>query len=277
MPDTSLAQAPVEQRSPNLKPGAVLLECAGVSKTYHGRQGQRPVPALEGIDLLVPRGQFLSVVGPSGCGKTTLLNLVAGLERASVGRVSFAGKVLSAPITDVGIVFQDATLMDWRKVLGNVMLQIELRKLPIAPHRARALELLAGLGLQGFLDAFPSQLSGGMRQRVSIARALVHKPSLLLMDEPFSALDALTRDKLNVDLQTLCLAEQTTTLFITHSITDAVFLGDRVVVMTPRPGRIAEIIDVDLPKPRPLSLRETVKFAEYSGHIRAIFERVGVL
>jgi NitT/TauT family transport system ATP-binding protein len=167
--------------------------------------------------------------------------------------------------------------MDWRKVLGNVMLQVEVRKLPREPYRERALELLSSLGLEDFLDAYPRQLSGGMRQRVSIARALVHKPSLLLMDEPFSALDALTRDKLNLDLQTICMAERTTTLFITHSIPDAVFLGDRVVVMTPRPGRISEIIDIDLPKPRPLALREMAQFTAYAGRIRSIFETAGVL
>ncbi|WP_238719677.1 ABC transporter ATP-binding protein [Nitratireductor alexandrii] len=252
-----------------------LLDCERVSKIYHGRQG--PVIALEEIDLTVPRGEFLSVVGPSGCGKTTLLNLVAGLERVTGGRLSVSGEVLNAPLTDVGIVFQDATLMDWRTVLDNVMLQVEVRRLPVEPYRARALDLLSNLGLEGFLDAYPSQLSGGMKQRVSIARALVHKPSLLLMDEPFSALDALTRDKLNVDMQALCLAEETTTLFITHSITDAAFLGDRVVVMTPRPGRIAEIIDIDLPRPRPLALRETPQFGEYTGRIRTIFESAGVL
>ena len=248
-----------------------FLRCSGVFKRYGS------VRALEDIDLAVQRGEFLSVVGPSGCGKTTLLNLVAGLEKVSGGTLAIAGKVLEAPVTDVGIVFQEATLMDWRTVLDNVMLQIEVRKLAPRPHRERAIELLRSLGLENFLNAYPSQLSGGMKQRVSIARALVHRPSLLLMDEPFSALDALTRDRLNLDMQALASTERTTTLFITHSIADAVFLGDRVVVMTPRPGRIAEIIDVDLPRPRPLSLRETPQFSEYTGRIRAIFEREGVL
>lgn len=251
--------------------GETFLRCSDVSKRYG------TVRALEEIDLAVPRGEFLSVVGPSGCGKTTLLNLVAGLERVSGGTLTIADKVLDAPVTDVGIVFQEATLMDWRSVLDNVMLQIEVRRLPVEPYRARAVGLLRSLGLENFLNAYPSQLSGGMKQRVSIARALVHKPSLLLMDEPFSALDALTRDRLNLDMQALANTEKTTTLFITHSITDAVFLGDRVVVMTPRPGRVAEIIDVDLPRPRPLALRETPQFSEYTGRIRAIFEREGVL
>lgn len=269
------AQDTVDRMTASQPSPPTLLDCDRVSKIYHSRQGR--VVALEEVGLTVPRGEFLSVVGPSGCGKTTLLNLVAGLERVTAGRLSVSGEVLDAPLTDVGIVFQDATLMDWRSVLDNVMLQIEVRRLPVEPYRERALALLSSLGLDGFLDAYPSQLSGGMKQRVSIARALVHRPSLLLMDEPFSALDALTRDKLNVDLQALCLAEETTTLFITHSITDAAFLGDRVVVMTPRPGRIAEIIDIDLPRPRPLALRETPQFAEYTGRIRTIFESAGVL
>lgn len=256
-------------------PSSIFLSCKGVTKRYKGRHGS--VLALDDINLDVLRGEFISVVGPSGCGKTTLLNLVAGLERVTDGHLALDGKVLNAPVTDVGIVFQDATLMDWRTVLDNVMLQIEVRKLPGARYREHAVELLRSLGLENFLNAYPSQLSGGMKQRVSIARALVHNPGLLLMDEPFSALDALTRDRINLDMQELARAEKTTTLFITHSITDAVFLGNRVVVMTPRPGRIAEIIDIDLPQPRPLAIRETPKFSEYTGRVRAIFEREGVL
>ncbi len=252
-----------------------LLECRGVSKTFQTRLGA--VHALDAVDLSIRQGEFISVVGPSGCGKTTLLNLIAGLESSTTGSLRLRDRSIDAPVTDVGIVFQEATLMDWRTVLANVMLQIEVRKLPGQQYRARAVSLLDDLGLGHFLDFYPAQLSGGMRQRVSIARALVHKPSLLLMDEPFSALDALTRDKLNVDIESLCLSEGTTTLFITHNIVDAIFLGDRVVVMTPRPGRIAEVIDIDLPKPRPLALRESRSFTDYVGRIRTIFERAGVL
>jgi NitT/TauT family transport system ATP-binding protein len=251
------------------------MEFSDVSKSFGSDAGV--VHALTGVDLPVTRGDFVSVVGPSGCGKTTLLNLAAGLDRPSGGKVSILDRIVSAPVTDVGIVFQEATLMDWRTVLENVLLQIQIRKLPLAQFKDKAIQLLEDFGLGQFLHAYPSQLSGGMKQRVSIVRALIHKPSLLLMDEPFSALDALTRDKLNVDMQRLCLAEGTTTLFITHSISDAVLLADRVVVMTPRPGRVAEVLDIDLPKPRPLSVRETPEFAAYTGRIRSIFEREGVL
>lgn len=252
-----------------------LLEIENVHKTFAGPDG--PVRALDGVSLSIGQSEFISVVGPSGCGKTTLLNLVAGLENTTDGRLSISDIPITRPITDVGIVFQDATLMEWRTVLENVMLQIEVRKLKVSEYQGRALELLERLGLGQFLDAYPGQLSGGMKQRVSIARALVHRPGLLLMDEPFSALDALTRDKLNLDLQNLCMNEGTTTLFITHSVMDAVFLADRVVVMTPRPGKIASIIDVDLERPRTLSIRESAKFADYSGRIRTIFEKAGIL
>jgi len=266
-----------QEITPSAAPSAppTLLKFSQVSKSFTSENGI--VHALTGVDLAISRGEFISVVGPSGCGKTTLLNLAAGLDKPSAGQISIAQQAVHAPVTDVGIVFQEANLMDWRTVLRNVLLQIEIRKLPMAEHTEHAVHMLENFGLGQFLDKYPSQLSGGMRQRVSIVRALIHKPSLLLMDEPFSALDALTRDKLNVDMQTLCIAEGTTTLFITHSISDAVLLGDRVIVMTPRPGRIDEILDIDLPKPRPLAIRETAQFGEYTGHIRAIFEREGVL
>lgn len=254
---------------------STLLDFRDVSKSFAGDSGT--VRALTGVELSIRKGEFISVVGPSGCGKTTLLNLAAGLDRPTSGKVFVSAHEVKAPVTDIGIVFQEATLMDWRTVLQNVMLQIEIRKLPLSQFKDKAVKLLEDFGLGQFLDAYPSQLSGGMKQRVSIVRALIHKPSLLLMDEPFSALDALTRDKLNVDMQQLCIAEGTTTLFITHSISDAVLLGDRVVVMTPRPGRVAEVIDIDLPKPRPLAIRETAKFGAYTGRIRSIFESEGVL
>ena len=252
-----------------------FVHIENVRKVFSSRNSE--VVALDGVSMKIGQGEFVSVVGPSGCGKTTLMNLVAGLEQATSGELCIQDRPVVAPVTDVGIVFQDPTLMEWRTVLGNIMLQIEVRKLRREEYYDHALELLDSLGLSKFLHAYPAQLSGGMKQRVSIARALVHRPKLLLMDEPFSALDAITRDKLNVDLQKLCLTEGITTMFITHSITDAVFLGDRVVVMTPRPGQIARSIEVGLPKPRSLAERETNNFANYAGEIRTIFETAGVL
>lgn len=262
--------------SANAEPEArPFVQISDVTKVFSSRNQE--IVALDGVSLNIKAGEFISVVGPSGCGKTTLLNLVAGLERATSGTLRIQDVDVVAPVTDVGIVFQDPTLMEWRTVLENVMLQIEVRKLQSEDYREHAVELLDNLGLSEFHDAYPAQLSGGMKQRVSIARALVHRPTLLLMDEPFSALDAITRDKLNLDLQNLCLRECTTTMFITHSITDAVFLGGRVVVMTARPGQIATTIEIGLPKPRSLAERETNEFAKYAGEIRTIFETAGVL
>lgn len=255
--------------------GPELVGFKTVEKVF--QSGQEHIQALTRVSFSIHAGEFVSVVGPSGCGKTTMLNLIAGLDFPSSGQVTMRGEAVKSPITDVGIVFQEATLLDWRSVIGNVMIQAKIRRLAWDEHRKKAEDLLNNLGLSRFHDAYPSQLSGGMKQRVSLARALVHSPPLLLLDEPFSALDAFTRDKLNIDLQHLCLQTKTTAFFITHSIVDAVFLGDRVVVMTPSPGQVAAVIDVDLPKPRDLKIRESPEFTNYVGHIRTIFERTGVL
>jgi NitT/TauT family transport system ATP-binding protein len=246
-----------------------------VSKTYPTRDGA--VFAVDNISLELGRGDFVSVLGPSGCGKTTLMLIVAGLLGRSLGMVRIDGQAVARPYTDLGIVFQDAVLLDWRNVIDNLMLQAEIRGLDQAAVRARGMELLASVGLQGFEQRYPWELSGGMRQRAAICRALVHDPPLLLMDEPFGALDALTRDQLNVDLQEMWLHRRTTVMFITHSIAEAIFLGDRVIVMSPRPGRIAAEIDVDLPRPRRLRMRETPEFAAHVRRIRTLLEDWGVL
>jgi NitT/TauT family transport system ATP-binding protein len=238
---------------------------------------QREILALDRLDCDIKPEEFVSVVGPSGCGKSTMLRLMAGLDRATEGVVRVDGRAVTTPITNLGIVFQEPTLLDWRRALENVMIQIDIRRLPRDRYETRALRLLESLGLQGFEHAYPSQLSGGMRQRVGIARALVHDPPLLLMDEPFSALDALTRDRLNVDLQRIWSSDRKTVFFITHSIVDAVFLSDRVLVMTPSPGRIADVLEIDLPRPRGLEIRETPAFAALTGKIRAVFQNAGVL
>jgi len=246
-----------------------------VSKTYPTRHGD--VSAVSDLSLDLRRSDFVSVLGPSGCGKTTLMLIVAGLMKRSAGSVRIDGQPVDRPYTHVGIVFQDAVLLEWRSVIDNLMLQAEIRKLDRAAIRARSLDLLAGVGLKGFEHRHPWQLSGGMRQRVSICRALVHDPPLLLMDEPFGALDALTRDQLNLELQEMWLERRNTVMFITHSIPEAVFLSDRVVVMSPRPGRVAAEFEIDLPRPRRLSMRETPGFGAHVRRIRSLFEDWGVL
>jgi NitT/TauT family transport system ATP-binding protein len=247
-----------------------------VSKVYATRG--EPIVALEECSLDFEPGQFVSIVGPSGCGKSTLMLMVAGLVPMSSGSITIGSTPVSGPYTDLGIVFQEPVLLDWRKVLSNVLLQVELRRgYDKKRYRSRAMELLELVGLGGFEDRYPFELSGGMRQRVSICRALVHDPPLLLMDEPFGALDALSRDQLNLDLQDIWLQSQKTVLFVTHSISEAIFLADRVAVFSPRPGRIVEVLDIDLPRPRPLSIRETPEFGRYASEIRGIFSSLGVL
>lgn len=232
--------------------------------------------AVDDVSFDIEQSQFIAVVGPSGCGKTTILKMLAGLVPYTSGSITIAGKKVTQPQTDLGIIFQDAVLLDWRDVISNVMLQVDIRGLDRAQYLPRAKELLKATGLEGFENKKPYELSGGMRQRVSICRALVHDPPLLLMDEPFGALDALTREQISMDIQHLWMEKRKTVLLITHSIPEAVLLADRVVVMSPRPGRVVEILDIDLPRPRRLD-RLPDKFNEYTGRIRQIFQASGVL
>jgi NitT/TauT family transport system ATP-binding protein len=251
------------------------LDLRGLTKVYATRDGA--VRALDQVSLRGRRGDFISIVGPSGCGKSTLLMMAAGLMAPSSGSVAVDGEIVAAPRTEIGIVFQSPVLLEWRTALGNVMLQAEAKHLERGSAERRARELLASVGLAGFEDKYPHELSGGMRQRVSICRALIHDPPQLLMDEPFGALDALTRDQLVLDLQRICAERRVSVLFVTHSVAEAVFLSDQVIVMTPRPGRIERIIDIELPRPRRLALRETPEFARYSRDILELFLARGVL
>ncbi len=246
----------------------------GLTKIYG--QGADAFHALGPIDLDIRPGEFVSLIGPSGCGKSTTLLLVSGLEPYSDGSVEIDGKPLREPISDVGIVFQDHLLLEFRTAMRNVMIQQEIRGLDKATLRSRAADLFERLELTGAENRYPWQLSGGMRQRVSIARALVHDPSMLLMDEPFGALDAITRTQIRHDLEMLWLNTQKTVLFITHSIDEAVGLSDRVLVMSKSPGRIVDEIVIDLPRPRPAHLGDYPEFAGYARRIYEIFEKLGV-
>lgn len=255
---------------------APLIRLDRVCKTYSAQDGT-PTTAVDNVDLDIGATEFVSLLGPSGCGKSTLLSVVAGLTSPTSGAISIDGVALTRPYTNIGIVFQNDLLLDWRTVLGNVLMQFEMRGQNPRLHEPRARAILASVGLQDFASKFPWELSGGMRQRVSICRALIHEPPLLLMDEPFGSLDALTREQLQVDLQRLWQTSRKTVVFVTHSISEAVFLSDRVVVMTPRPGRIREVLRIDLPRPRELDVRDTDAFAMNVRHINRLFREMGVV
>jgi NitT/TauT family transport system ATP-binding protein len=247
-----------------------------VSKTF-GEDGDSPFQALKELNINIEPGEFISVVGPSGCGKSTLMLMVAGLLKRSYGDIVVGGKSVTKPITDVGIAFQDHLLLDFRSAMDNVMLQADIRGLPKKKIEARARELFEQLRLTHALDKYPRQLSGGMRQRVSLVRTLVHDPSVILMDEPFGALDALTRLQVRMDLEALWLRRRPTVLFITHSVEEAVGLSDRIFVMSSSPGEVVDEIKVDLPRPRPIVLGNAPEFAAYVDRIYEHFERMGVL
>jgi NitT/TauT family transport system ATP-binding protein len=251
------------------------VSLSGVGKTYTSARG--PIPALVDINLDIRPQEFVSVVGPSGCGKSTLLKLVAGLEEISSGVAQVGGKPLNGPPDRLGVVFQRDVLLDWRTILDNVLLSIEFTRKTTPAERTRAIALLTRFGLGGFEHRFPWELSGGMRQRASICRALLADPDLLLMDEPFGALDAMTRDDLNVELAQIWQDTRKTLLFITHSIVEAVFLSDRVVMMGKSPGMIVDTITIDLPRPRMLAVRDTPEFAAYVHRIRHHFAELGIV
>jgi NitT/TauT family transport system ATP-binding protein len=256
--------------------GECLVRIAGLEKIYRTKDGN-DIHALQDINLDVRPAEFISIVGPSGCGKTTLLKILAGILKRSAGEVVMGGRSLSGPSRELGVVFQAPVLLPWRTVLANVMVPVEVQKRNRTEFEARARQLIAMVGLSGFEGKYPSELSGGMQQRVGICRALVHDPSFLLMDEPFGALDAMTRESMNEELQRIWSASRKTVLLVTHSIAEAVYLADRVVVMTPRPGRIVDVIVVDLPRPRTLGMQNTEEFGRFVGRIRRHFSSAGTL
>ncbi|MER8950126.1 ABC transporter ATP-binding protein [Mesorhizobium sp. M0809] len=232
--------------------------------------------ALGPVKVEIGDGEFVSVLGPSGCGKSTLMLIIAGLLEPTIGHVNVNGKILKSPMTDVGIVFQDHLLLEFRTAIGNVLLQQEIRGLDRVATEKRAKELFEKLGLSGAEARYPRQLSGGMQQRVSIARALVHDPAVLLMDEPFGALDAISRTQIRHDLEALWMETRKSVLFITHSIEEAIGLSDRILVMSNSPGQIVEEIRIDLPRPRPAYLGQYPEFAAYAEKIYRTFENLGV-
>lgn len=251
------------------------IEMIDAAKVFESDRGD--VAALSGINLVIRRGEFVSIVGPSGCGKSTLLKCVAGLERLTSGELRVRGQPVVESPERLGMVFQRDLLVDWRTILDNVLLVAEFKRFDKSRARVRAMELLALFGIADYANRYPWELSGGMRQRASICRALVDDPDMLLMDEPFGALDAMTRDQLNLELQRMWIATHKTVLFITHGIAEAVFLSDRVGIMSRNPGRIIEFIDIDLPRPRPLSVRDTAAFTRYTAHVRDVFLSLDIL
>ncbi|HEU5462952.1 MAG TPA: ABC transporter ATP-binding protein [Candidatus Binatia bacterium] len=250
-----------------------LIAVEDVSRVFI--TGIRLVAALEKVSFSIETGNFVSIVGPSGCGKSTLLKIISGLLPASSGKISVNAKRVDQPLENVGMVFQSPVLLKWRSVLDNILLPVEFAKLDRASHTEKARALIQLVGLAGFEEMYPHELSGGMQQRVSLCRALVTDPQLLLMDEPFGALDAMTRDELDMELLRIWEERKKTVLFITHSIQEAVFLSDHVYVMSARPGRLLEKIAVDLPRPRTLEMMSAVKFGEYTLRIRALLANTG--
>ncbi|HEY0917767.1 ABC transporter ATP-binding protein [Devosia sp.] len=255
-----------------------MITVSHLEKVYHTRDRRR-VHALKDVTFSIAPSEFISIVGPSGCGKSTLLKILAGLIKADGGTFGIAGPSPSRDRSgsEVGFVFQSPVLLPWRTILENVLFPSEVFGTDKRQARSKALELLSMVQLEGFEDRYPHELSGGMQQRAAIVRALVHEPSILMMDEPFGALDAMTREAMNLEILRIWRATQKTVLFVTHSITEAVFLADRVLVMTPRPGTLAEIIPIDLPRPRGLEIINSPQFGTYATHIRGLLNAHGDL
>jgi len=254
----SLTEKPVKEQAKD-------ITVDRLTKRYATKGGE--VHALDNISFEVSDQEFFSIVGPSGCGKTTVLKIMAGLLPRTSGKVLLGGTEVEGPQENIGMVFQNPVLLKWRTALDNMLLPIEVKRLDIAPYREKALSIFDLIGLRGFEDKYPRELSGGMQQRVAIGRALIHDPALLLMDEPFGALDAITREEMGHELLRIWGQTRKTVIFITHSIPEAVFLADRVAVLTPRPGQVARIVDIDLPRPRTAETKLTQQYSELSQEI----------
>ena len=264
-------QAAATLIEPTESHGELVYQLRNVGKTY----ARNAITALEGVNLTLTRGSFSAVIGSSGCGKSTLLKIMSGLIPPSTGRVVLQDRPVTGPRRDIGMMFQQATLFPWKTAAENIVLPIEIRDGKAAAKKAMeaAHDLLEMVGLKGFEDVYPNELSGGMAQRASICRMLITEPAVLLLDEPFSALDELSRDLMNMELQRICREQNATAFLVTHSIQEAVILSDDIVVMKPRPGRIAEVVPVDLPRPRTLDMMTTQKFGEIVDRIRAMLDK----
>jgi NitT/TauT family transport system ATP-binding protein len=244
---------------------------------YYGSLHKKQLHALKEISFSVDQGEFVTIIGPSGCGKTTLIKIIAGIIPFSAGEICLDGMQIKGPNPEIGMVFQESVLFPWRTVFENVLLPIDVRGFPREKYHETAMTLLNLVGLQGFEKCYPWELSGGMQQRASICRALVCDPTILLMDEPFGALDAMTREQMNVWLQDIWLKSKKTILFITHSIPEAVYLADRVILLTGRPGTVDEIISINIPRPRPLDVMNTEEYGKIVKYIREKFNSSAAL
>jgi NitT/TauT family transport system ATP-binding protein len=273
---TPTSDSRARHAEPARRDAAALIRVAGLEKSYRSRDRSR-TRALGPVSLDIARGEFITIVGPSGCGKSTLLKLIAGLIDRSAGSISMDGREIVGPQDEIGVVFQSPVLLPWRTALENVMLPAAVQRLDPTRSRQRALELLGLVGLADFAGKYPNELSGGMQQRVAIARALMHDPAVLLMDEPFGALDAMTRENMNLEIRRIWAESGKTILFVTHSIPEAVFLGSRVLVLSARPGLVADVVDVDLGPERSLDVVTSDAFGVFTKRIRHHFHAKGMI
>lgn len=252
----------------SIAPSQALISVRNVYKVFPTQNGNLVV--LQDVSLDVQEGEFVSFIGPSGCGKSTLLNIIGGLLPKTRGEVLFRGEIQDRPRREMGMMFQSPVLFPWRTVVDNVLLPIEIFGLDRKTYLAKAMEILGLVGLKGFERSYPRQLSGGMQQRAALSRVLIYDPDVLLLDEPFGSLDEFTRESLNLELLRIWAATRKTILFVTHNIGEAVFLADRVVVMTPRPGRVVRIVDIDLPRPRTREVMRTQRYADLVFEVREL-------